>query len=279
MSKRSANDYNSGVKPIWCPGCGHYAVLSALRQAFSGLGIPEHEIVVASGIGCSSRLPTFLNTYGIHGVHGRVLPLATGVKLGRPETFVVAVGGDGDGFSIGAGHLPHAARRNVDLTYIVMDNSIYGMTKGQPSPTSVEGIVRKASPYGSQERPLNPIMMTLSYATSFVARAFSGQIKSMVHIFERALQHTGFAFIQVLSPCVTFNDTYDHYRAITAPLPESHNDSDLIQAMCAAMKVDTQYLGVFYCDDSRLPYNKRIENIKSKAPVVTIDAIFEGLKR
>ena len=161
MSTRSARDYDSGVKPIWCPGCGDYAVLSALRQAFARLEIPEHEIVVASGIGCSSRLPTFLSTFGIHGVHGRVLPMATGVKLGRPETHVVAVGGDGDGFSIGVGHLPHAARRNVDITYIVMDNSIYGMTKGQPSPTSVEGIVRKASPYGSQERPLNPLLMVL----------------------------------------------------------------------------------------------------------------------
>ena len=181
-------------------------------------------------------------------------PWHPALNLGRPETTVIAVGGDGDGFSIGAGHLPHAARRNVDITYIVMDNSIYGMTKGQPSPTSLEGIVRKASPYGSQERPLNPLMMVLSYETSFVARAFSGQIKAMVDIFVRAIQHPGFAFVQVLSPCVTFNNTYAHYRNITAAMPESHDPTDLIGAMKLAMDTDTQYLGIFYCDETRLPY-------------------------
>lgn len=279
MSTRSAQDYDSGVKPIWCAGCGDYAVLSALRRAFAQLEIPNEEIVVASGIGCSSRLPTFLKTFGIHGVHGRVLPLATGVKLGRPETTVIAIGGDGDGFSIGAGHIPHAARRNVDITYIVMDNSIYGMTKGQPSPTSVEGIVRKASPYGTQERPLNPLMMVLSYETSFVARAFSGQIKALVDIFVRAIQHPGFAFVHVLSPCVTFNNTYAHYRDITAPVPESHDETDLLGAMKLAMETDTQYLGIFYCDETRLPYSKRVENVASKAPKVTMEAIFDELRR
>ncbi len=279
MSTRTAQDYDNGVKPIWCPGCGDYAVLSALRSAFARLDIPNEDIVVASGIGCSSRLPTFLKTFGIHGIHGRVLPLATGVKLGRPETTVVAVGGYGDGLSIGAGHLPHAARRNVDITYIVMDNSIYGMTKGQPSPTSVEGIVRKASPYGSQERPLNPILMVLSYETSFVARAYSGQVKAMVDIFVRALQHPGFAFVQVLSPCVTYNDTYAHYRDTTAPLPDAHDETSLLGAMKRAMETDTQYLGVFYCDDTRLPYSKRVENVQAKAPELTLDAIFAGLRR
>lgn len=279
MNTRSAQDYDSGVKPIWCAGCGDYAVLSALRRAFARLDIPNEDIVVASGIGCSSRLPTFVKTYGIHGVHGRVLPLASGVKLGKPKTTVIAVGGDGDGFSIGAGHLPHAARRNIDITYIVMDNSIYGMTKGQPSPTSLEGIVRKASPYGSQERPLNPLMMVLSYETSFVARAFSGQIKMMVDIFVRAIQHPGFSFVQVLSPCVTFNNTYAHYRNITEALPDSHNESDLLGAMKLAMETDKQYLGVFYSDDTRLPYHQRIENVQAKATEVTLETLFAGLKR
>jgi 2-oxoglutarate ferredoxin oxidoreductase subunit beta len=279
MANRSAKDYDSGVQPIWCPGCGDYAVLTALRQSFAQLDIPKHEIVVASGIGCSSRLPTFLNTYGIHGVHGRVLPLAAGVKLGRPETHVIAVGGDGDGFSIGVGHLPHAARRNVNLMYIVMDNSIYGMTKGQPSPTSEEGIVRKASPYGSQERALNPLLMVLSYQTSFVARVFSGQIKHMVDVFVQALQHPGFAFVQVLSPCVTFNNTYSYYREITQPLPSSHDVTDLSLAMQYAMQTEKQYLGIFYVDTKRLPYSMRIQNVKEKAPEVTLEAIFAELRR
>ena len=279
MSIRSERDYDSGVTPIWCPGCGHYAVLAALRKAFAHLDIPNEEIVVASGIGCSSRLPAFIKTYGIHGVHGRVLPLATGVKLGRPMTTVVAIGGDGDGFSIGAGHIPHAARRNVDITYIVLDNSIYGMTKGQPSPTSEEGIVRKASPYGTQERPLNPLLMVLSYEASFVARTFSGQPSAMADIFVRALQHSGFSFVQVLSPCVTFNNTYSHYREITAQLPETHDESDLLGAMHLAMATDQQYLGVFYCNESRSPYSQRVENLQEAAPEITLETLFAGLRR
>lgn len=279
MNKLKANDYKSDVKPIWCPGCGDYAVLTALMRAFAELELPRKNIAVASGIGCSSRFPAFLNTYGIHGVHGRVLPLATGIKLGNPETTVVAVGGDGDGFSIGGGHIPHAARRNVDMTYIVMDNSIYGMTKGQPSPTSPAGTVSKASPYGAQERPLNPILMALSYDTSFVARCFSGKIREMTTIFVQALQHPGFSFIQVLSPCVTFHNTYDYYRQVAQPLPDSHNPADRLSAMQAAMVTETQYLGIFYHEQNRPTYNQRFKAVQTRAPETTLDAIFEGLKR
>jgi len=206
-------------------------------------------------------------------------PIAQGVKMANRDLTVLASGGDGDGFAIGMGHTVHAIRRNIDITYIVMDNSIYGMTKGQPSPTSVEGLVRKASPYGTQERPLNPLMMVLSYETSFVARAFSGQIKAMVDIFVRAIQHPGFSFVHVLSPCVTFNNTYAHYRDTTAPVPESHDPTDLLGAMKLAMDTETQYQGVFYCDESRLPYSQRVENVASEAPEVTLEAIFAGLRR
>jgi len=279
VTKHSANDYRSGVTPIWCPGCGDYAVLNALMRAFAQLDIPKEQIAVASGIGCSSRFPAFLDTYGIHGVHGRVLPLASGIKLGRPETTVVAVGGDGDGFSIGAGHIPHAARRNVDLTYIVMDNSIYGMTKGQPSPTSPQGMVRKAAPYGAQQNPLNPILMALSYPASFVARAFSGKVKAMIALFVQALRHPGFAFIQVLSPCVTFYNTYDHYRDLTAAIPEDHDPADRSAAMALAMKNQTQYLGLFYQDTSKPTYGTRLSSVQSKAPRKSMDEIFESLRR
>ncbi len=168
MSTLQPQSYKSPTKPIWCPGCGDYAVLNALMRTFADLELPPEEIVVASGIGCSSRFPAFLKTYGFHGVHGRPLPLATGIKLANPQRTVVAVGGDGDGFSIGGGHISHAARRNVDITYIVMDNNIYGMTKGQPSPTTPSGVQRKASPYGTQEDPLNPLMLLLACNASFV---------------------------------------------------------------------------------------------------------------
>lgn len=273
------NSYRSGVKPIWCPGCGDYGVMTALMRAFAHLEIARHEIAIASGIGCSSRFPAFLKTYGIHGVHGRVLPLATGIKLGRPATTVVAVGGDGDGFSIGGGHIAHASRRNVDLTYIVMDNNIYGMTKGQPSPTSPEGVVSKASPYGAPERPLNPMLMALSYDTSFVARCFSGKIKEMTEVIIEAIRHPGFALIQVLSPCVTFNNTYDHYREITQPLPEGHDPKDRLSAMTLAMETNTQYLGIFYQDTGKAVFSERFESVQARAPETTLSRIFESLKR
>jgi 2-oxoglutarate/2-oxoacid ferredoxin oxidoreductase subunit beta len=274
----NTNIYKSSVKPIWCPGCGDYAVLTAMMRAFARLELAKENITIASGIGCSSRFPAFLNTYGIHGVHGRALPLATGIKLGRPETTVVAVGGDGDGFSIGGGHIPHAARRNVDITYVVMDNNIYGMTKGQPSPTSPEGMATKASPYGAQERPLNPLLMALSYDISFVARCFSGKIKEMTDILVQALQHPGFALVQVLSPCVTFYNTYDHYREVTQPLPEDHDVTNRLQAMALAMNTDTQYLGIFYRDAERVPFSARFESVQARAPETTLEGIFDRLK-
>jgi len=279
VSKLKAGDYKSSVKPIWCPGCGDYAVLTALMRAFAQLELPKEEITVASGIGCSSRFPAFIDTYGIHGVHGRVLPLASGIKLGAPETTVVAVGGDGDGFSIGVGHIPHAARRNIDLTYLVMDNSIYGMTKGQPSPTSPEGAVSKASPYGSQERPLNPMLMAISYDVSFVARCFSGKIREMTDVFVQALEHPGFSLIQVLSPCVTFYNTYGHYNQITRALPVDHDPTDRLRAMALAMETETQYLGIFYREAGRATYSQRFETLQQRAPDTTLETIFESMKR
>lgn len=279
MGPYKTKDYKSGVRPIWCPGCGDYAVLNALMRAFAQLEIAPERIAVASGIGCSSRFPAFLQTYGFHGIHGRPLPLATGIKLGKPELTVVAVGGDGDGFSIGGGHLPHAARRNVDLTYIVMDNSIYGMTKGQPSPTTPPGTVRKASPYGSLERPLNPLMMLLAYEASFVARAFSGEIQQMVEIIKSALQHPGFAFVQVLSPCVSFYDSYDHYRGIAEPLPEEHDRSDLMEAMRLARVGTPQYLGIFYEERERRSYSAQIEDLQERAPETTVSEVMDRYLR
>lgn len=265
MAELTANDYKSSVKPIWCPGCGDYAVLNALIRAFAQLQLDPARTVVASGIGCSSRFPAFLKTYGIHGVHGRPLPLATGIKLANPELTVVAVGGDGDGFSIGGGHFPHAARRNIDLVYIVMDNSIYGMTKGQPSPTSPEELTTKASPYGTLEEPLNPILMALAYNATFVARAFSGQLKEMIELFVQALQHPGFAFIQVLSPCVTFNNTYDLYRNIAKPLPAEHNPADKVAAMQMALQTEVQYTGLFYRNTEREAYSKQHQDLIKRA--------------
>lgn len=240
------SDYKSDVHPIWCPGCGDFGVLSSFYKAISELQIPPEQLVVVSGIGCSGRFPAFVNAYGLHGTHGRALPLATGVKMARPELVVVAAGGDGDAFSIGMGHVPHAIRRNVDITYIIMDNEIYGLTKGQPSPTSPVGMECKASPYGTVESPLNPLLLALSVGATWVGRGFSSKPKEVVELMKAAIQHKGFSFLQILSPCVTFYDTYDRFRQITKPLPAEHNPRDRASAIQYAMDEQTLYLGLYY---------------------------------
>jgi 2-oxoglutarate ferredoxin oxidoreductase subunit beta len=245
----TANDYKSDVHPIWCPGCGDFGVLASFYKAVSELHIPKEQLVVVSGIGCSSRFPAFVDAYGFHGTHGRALPLATGVKMARPELVVVTVGGDGDAFSIGMGHIPHAVRRNVDITYIVMDNEIYGLTKGQASPTSPVGMERKASPYGTVEKPLNPLLLALSAGASWVARGFSSKPKELTDLIKQAITHKGFSLLQVYSPCVTFYDTYDHFKQVTKPLPADHNPRDLMSAMKYAMDDSTLYLGLYYQEE------------------------------
>lgn len=262
--KRTAADYKSGVKPIWCPGCGDYGVLSAFYKALADMNMDPANTVLVSGIGCSGRFPAFVEAYGFHGVHGRALPLATGVKMANPNLTVVVAGGDGDAFSIGAGHLPHAARRNVDLTYIVMDNQIYGLTKGQPSPTSPHGMEKKAAPYGSPDSPINPILMALAYGATFVARGFSSRPKDVTELIKQGIRHKGFAFIQVYSPCVTFNDTFEHFRGLTKDLPVDYDPSNKPAAIERAMSLDPLYLGVYYREE-RPTYDAQITGVREKA--------------
>src|SRR5512134_2760384 len=206
-------DYRSDLKPIWCPGCGDFGVLQASYRALSAIGRPPHEVAFVSGIGCSSRIPGYTTTYGFNSVHGRALPIAQGIKLARPELLVLAAGGDGDGFSIGGGHVPHAIRRNVDLTYIVIDNQIYGLTKGQLSPTSARGLRTVSSPFGSLERPVNPLMYVLAYGAPFVAQGTPADMNGLTDLIEAALRFPGFAFINVQSPCVTFGRIEDQLKA------------------------------------------------------------------
>jgi 2-oxoglutarate ferredoxin oxidoreductase subunit beta len=262
--KFAVADYKSDVKPIWCPGCGDFGVLAAFYKALADLNMDPANAVIVSGIGCSGRFPAFVEAYGFHGVHGRALPLATGVKMARPELTVVTVSGDGDAFSIGGGHLPHAARRNVDLCYIVMDNEIYGLTKGQPSPTSPHGMEKKASPYGSPDNPVNPILMSIAYGATFVARGFSARPKEVTDLIKQGIQHKGFALLQIYSPCVTFNDTFDHFREHTAPLPADHDSSNRMLALERAMSEDPLYLGVFYKQE-RPTYDQQIEALRDKS--------------
>jgi 2-oxoglutarate ferredoxin oxidoreductase subunit beta len=227
-------DYK-GKDPIWCPGCGDFGVLTALQKAAANLGLDPSRTVLATGIGCSGNITAYFRTYGIHGIHGRVLPLATGVKVGNPELTVLAAGGDGDGFGIGLGHFLHAARRNVDITYVVMDNQVYGLTKGQTSPTTPTDMTTKASPLGPLASPLNPLALALSAGATFVAQGYSAAMPQLVDLIERGVRHRGFSFINVQSPCVTYNlvNTFDWFKVHAAPI-EGHDPSDWTAAMAIA---------------------------------------------
>lgn len=228
-------DFKSAVEPDWCPGCGDYGVLRAVQLAVASLGISPHQLMVVSGIGCSSNLPGFLHSYGLHSIHGRALPVATGIKLANTDLHVLVTGGDGDGYGIGAGHFVHAARRNVDLTYVVMDNSIYGLTTGQTSPTSGLGMKTKSTPAGSPEQPLNPLTLALAAGASFVARGFSGDPSHLAELVKRAIQHRGFALVDVFSPCVTYNkvNTFPFYKQRTYKLDEQEHDATNLAAAIA----------------------------------------------
>ena len=242
-------DYKSDVKPTWCPGCGDFGVLNATFRGLANLKLPPDQTVVVSGIGCSSRLPHFVKTFGFHSVHGRALPVAQGLKMARPDLTVVAVGGDGDFFSIGVGHLIHAALRNIDLTVIVMDNEIYGLTKGQTSPTSPHGHTTKSTPYGLLASQFNPIATALSLNVSFVARGYSAKPKELAALIEQATLHKGFSFIQVLSPCPTFYNTFDAWDSSVTPISAEHNPGNRLEAVSLAMDTSKQYVGLFYQEE------------------------------
>jgi 2-oxoglutarate ferredoxin oxidoreductase subunit beta len=198
-------DFKSGLKPVWCPGCGDFAVLNAITKALAFLELPRSDVAFITGIGCSSRIAAYTSVYGFHGLHGRALALAAGLKAARPDLAVLVAGGDGDGLSIGGNHFIHACRRNMDLTYLIMDNEVYGMTKGQASPTTAPDWSQgKLTPQGTGIRPFQPAGLALSAGASFVARGFTGDPNGLAKMIVEAIRHPGFSFIQALSPCPTF---------------------------------------------------------------------------
>jgi len=245
-------DYRSKSLPTWCPGCGYFSMAEGFTFALNRLGIACKDAVVVSGIGCASRFPFFVSTYGFHTLHGRTLPVATGVKLANDALTVVAVGGDGDAFAIGGGHIPHAARRNIDLTYLVFDNGIYGLTKGQTSPTSALGFETTTSPYENGDEPFHPLMMLLAYRASWVGQAYAGRQHHLAGMIAEAMAHRGFSYLHILSPCVTFDKTdrtYANLDVQVRDLPDDHDPSDLMAAMAEAGRDDAPALGVFYRDE------------------------------
>jgi 2-oxoglutarate ferredoxin oxidoreductase subunit beta len=237
--------FKSAVKPVWCPGCGDYSVLSAITKALAMIAKPPHEVGVVSGIGCSSRIPAYTSCYGFHGVHGRALAAATGLKLARPDLTVLVTGGDGDGYSIGGNHFMHACRRNVDLTYIVMDNHVYGMTKGQPSPTTEPDWDSKLAPGGTKIRVFHPLVVALAAGANFVARAFAGDPNGTAAIIAQAIRHPGFSFVEILSPCITFRPEQKEWKSIVRPAPVEMTD-DPARAARLVMTDDGLNIGVLY---------------------------------
>ncbi|MDH3545870.1 MAG: 2-oxoacid:ferredoxin oxidoreductase subunit beta [Gammaproteobacteria bacterium] len=254
--KLKASDYQSDCKPVWCPGCGDYHVLLSLTKAIAHLGLLPENVAIVAGIGCSSRISGYLNCYGFHGVHGRALPLATGIKVARPDLTVIAAGGDGDGFSIGGNHLLHACRRNVDITYIVMDNEIYGMTKGQPSPTTAPDWDTKIAPGGTGISPFHPLVIALASGANFVARAFSGDPNGTMRTIVEAIEHPGFSFVQILSPCVTFRPDQRDWKNLVHPPPVT-TTSDASRAARRVMTDDGFNIGILY-KGSREPYRQSV---------------------
>ncbi|MGA7326349.1 MAG: 2-oxoacid:ferredoxin oxidoreductase subunit beta [Rhodomicrobium sp.] len=247
------SDYKSDIKPVWCPGCGDHSVLLAFQRAMAELALPPEKIAVVSGIGCSSRMPAYTNTYGFHGVHGRSLALATGLKVARPDLTVIVASGDGDGFSIGGNHFLHACRRNVDLTYIVMDNRIYGMTKGQPSPTTEPDWDTAIAPGGTGLSPFHPLVIALASGANFIARGFSGDLSGCARLIVEAVRTRGFSFVQVLSPCITFRpDQQQSWKELVrnAAVPETDDPG---RAARRLMTDDGFNLGVLY-RGKRPPY-------------------------
>jgi 2-oxoglutarate ferredoxin oxidoreductase subunit beta len=240
--------FKSAYKPIWCPGCGDYSVLSSITKALALLGRPPEEVAIVSGIGCSSRIPAYTTCYGFHGVHGRALAAATGLKVARPDLTVLVAGGDGDGYSIGGNHFLHACRRNVDMTYVVMDNHVYGMTKGQPSPTTEPDWDSKLAPGGTGVRVFHPLVVALASGANFVARAFAGDPNGTARIIADAIRHPGFSFVEVLSPCITFRPEQREWKGQVHPAPVQPTD-DPARAARRVMTDDGFNLGVLYAGD------------------------------
>jgi len=265
-------DFKPEVAPDWCPGCGDFSVLSAMFQACANLQLEPSKIMVVSGIGCSSNLPGFFRSYGIHSLHGRALPVATGCKLANTSMTVIATGGDGDGYGIGLNHFIQAMRRNINITYIVMNNEIYGLTTGQVSPTSETGMKTKTTPLGNLEGMLNPMALALASGCGFVARGFSGQPKQLVQLYQKGIEHQGFSLIDVFSPCVTFNkyNSYSWFRERVYNLEETdHDQTDFRSAMDRALEWGEKIpLGLIYCDREPRPSIDSLDPALLEGPLV-----------
>ena len=262
-------DFRNNVKPNWCPGCGDFSVQAAIQKAAANVGLEPEEVALITGIGCSGRLSGYINAYGVHAIHGRALPLAQGVKMANKDLTVIASGGDGDGYAIGMGHTIHALRRNMNMTYIVMDNQIYGLTKGQTSPSSAVGFVTKSTPKGNIEKNVAPLELALSSGATFVAQGFSSDIKALTKLIEDAINHDGFSFVNVFSPCVTYNkiNTYDWFKEnlISIDDIENYDPTNKQLAIQTVLEHESLVKGIVYQDTETPSYESQIEEMEGEA--------------
>ena len=271
--------YEGLIDPDWCPGCGDFGVLKSLKMAAGRLGIAPKDLMIVSGIGCSSNLPGFIHSYGVHSLHGRAVAVAEGIKLGNHGLNVVVTGGDGDGYGIGIGHFIHAMRRNIDITYIVMNNQIYGLTTGQASPTTMKDMRTKSTPRGNAEMPINPIALALVSGATYVARGFSGEPEHMAQLIAGAIKHRGFSLIDVFSPCVTYNkvNTYPFFKQRVYKLEDeaAYESSNTAMALNRSFEWgDKIPIGVFYKES--IPIYEDSEPVLQKGPLVHQELGLDG---
>ncbi len=277
----SANDVNLSYVPTWCSGCGNYGIINALKKAVTSLNLDLEQTVLATGIGCAAKIGQYVNTYRIETLHGRSLPVATGVKLANHNLTVIAEGGDGDGMGLGMGHFIHTARRNLDITYFIHNNQIYGLTKGQTSPTSDLGAITKftPAPLGNVEQPINIVKMALNAGATFVARGFVGNSTQLVSLMAEAIKHPGFAVVDILQPCVTFNhvNTYPWYQQRVKVIEnmEGYDPTSLEKALSfSALWGDEIPIGLYY-RNIRPTFNESLPQLSqqplAEQPIDNID--------
>ncbi|MFH1171127.1 MAG: thiamine pyrophosphate-dependent enzyme [bacterium] len=252
--------------PTWCSGCGNFAIWRAIKLALDAEKIQPHDAMIVYGIGCAGNMADKLRVYGFHGLHGRALPAAEGIKLANHRLPVIVVAGDGDGYGEGMGHFIHTMRGNHDLTYIVHDNAVYGLTKGQTAPTSPKGFVTNSTPAGVIEEPVNPLALAIASGATFVARGFSGDVHHLAMLISAGMQHRGFALIDVLQPCVTFNhlNTFDFYRSCTYKLEETKGyvTTDRVAAFVRAMEWGEKIpIGILYQNEDRPAYHEELPQL------------------
>ena len=268
-------EYRNGEKPDWCPGCGDYSVLAGLNKAVVSLGIEPHNLVISAGIGCSGKISGYTRAYGFQGLHGRALPVAQGIKLANKNLTVIAMGGDGDGYAIGVGHFIHAMRRNINITYIVMDNQLYALTKAQASPRSDLGFITSTSLEGTTDEPIFPTRLALSMGATFVAQAFTGNMKQMVNIFEQAISHEGFSIVNVFSPCHTYNykNTPLWFKQHLTNLDNltDYDISDKYNAYKVIDEYNNLITGVIYKNEKKEIFEKKIPGISENLPISKMD--------